>query len=150
MVSSGDKEKYKYFCKPFFLRQRLASQGKSRMTLLLIHLSVADLIVILFQVIVMVREALKKIRDYLGIFPNIEGGGGGRLNPKTFVSLTIALKTPLKHLNFTKKCLKSSSRCRCRLTFCHHLFSLFSLYFSVSSFSVVGPNKALLGLKHNQ
>ena len=33
-----------------FLRQRLARQGKSRMNLLLIHLSVADLIVILFQV----------------------------------------------------------------------------------------------------
>ena len=36
----------------FYLRQRLARQGKSRMTLLLIHLSVADLIVILFQVLI--------------------------------------------------------------------------------------------------
>ena len=31
-------------------RQRLVDQGKSRMTLLLIHLTIADLIVILFQV----------------------------------------------------------------------------------------------------
>ena len=43
------------------------------------------------------RDAfIKKLRDYLGIFPNI--GGGGLLIPKTFVILTIALKTPLKHL----------------------------------------------------
>ena len=41
------------------------------------------------------KASEKKIRDYLGIFPNI---GGGLLNPKTFVILTIALKTPLKHL----------------------------------------------------
>ena len=49
-----------------------------------------------------VREGLrKKIRNYLGIFPNI--GGGGLLIPKTFVILTIALKTPLKHLKITQK-----------------------------------------------
>ena len=41
------------------------------------------------------REALKKkLRDYLGIFPNI--GGEGILIPKTFVILTISLITPLK------------------------------------------------------
>ena len=49
-----------------------------------------------------IREGLqKKIRNYLGIFPNI--GGGGLLIPKTFVILTIALKTPLKHLKITQK-----------------------------------------------
>ena len=48
------------------------------------------------------REGLrKKIRNCLGIFPNI--GGGGLLIPKTFVILTIALKTPLKHLKITQK-----------------------------------------------
>ena len=48
------------------------------------------------------REGIrKKIRNYLGIFPNI--GGGGLIIPKTFVILTIALKTPLKHLKITQK-----------------------------------------------
>ena len=36
------------------------------------------------------RGALTKNQDYLGIFPNI--GGGGSLNPKTFDILTIVLK----------------------------------------------------------
>ena len=42
------------------------------------------------------RSPQKKIQDYLGIFSNL--WEGGPLNPKTSVTLTITLKTPLNNL----------------------------------------------------
>ena len=42
----------------------------------------------------------KKLRDYLGIFPNM---GGGLPNSQNFCYFTIALKKPLKHLKITQK-----------------------------------------------
>ena len=47
------------------------------------------------------KGSTKQIWDYLGVFPNIEGGG--LLNPKTVVILTITLKPP----EITLKLLKS-------------------------------------------
>ena len=44
----------------------------------------------------------KKNTELFGNFSQ-HRGGGGLLIPKTFVILTIALKTPLKHLKITQK-----------------------------------------------
>ena len=50
----------------------------------------------------MLREGIRKKNT--GLFGNFsQHRGGGLLNPKTFVILTIALKTPLKHLKITQK-----------------------------------------------